>query len=95
MKWYVLEKNQNFNLPEWARTFGVNDEDIVFVPAGISPVSENEVYDRSSDVDIFCAQYNDHMYMPSNWLGNEFPEVADLCRMFENQAEKIKGENVT
>ncbi len=91
MKWFVLEKNSNFNLPEWARTFGIDDNGVVFIPAAVTEIPEDEVYQRLETYsDIPMAQYCEHFYMPSGWLAQEFPAISDLCQMFEIQAKKVK-----
>lgn len=90
MKWYLLDKNENLSLPEWARTFGLEDG-VVFVPAALAQIPENKVcqyFDETADPDAPMAQYNEHFYMPSSWLSQEFPEIADVCRLFELQAQK-------
>ena len=92
MKWYVLDKNENFNLPEWSRTFGVDEDGLVFIPAAVAQIPENDVYLRmesDSNSDIPMAQYNEHYYMPSSWLSKAFPEIADVCQLFGDQAKKV------
>ncbi len=95
MKWYVLEKNANLGLPEWARTFGLGEDDMVYIPAAVTQMPEQEVYLRfQSDSGASLPSYNDHLYLPVTWLSREYPETADLCELFEHQAEKIKTGNI-
>lgn len=92
MKWYVLEKNDNFNLPEWYRTFGIDNDGLLYIPAAVTQYPEDEVLERldaDTNSDIPMAQYNDHFYMLSTWLSKTYPQTADLCQMFELQASKV------
>jgi hypothetical protein len=92
MNWYVLEKNTNFNLPEWSRTFGIDEGGLLYVPAAVTLIPEDEVLkrlDADPNANIPMAQYNDHFYMPGNWLSKEYPQIADICLLFEYQAQKI------
>lgn len=92
MRWYVLEKNKNLNLPEWVRTFGLDESGMVFVPAAVAQIPERDVCKRlDMDGDIPLAEYDEHFYVPSNSLAHAFPEIADVCQLFELQATKLKS----
>lgn len=91
MKWYLLENSETYNLPDWVRTFGIDEYGIVFMAFAVTQLDDSEAYpriDSSSNPDLPSIQYNDHLFLPCHWLSEEFPEIADICGLIESQATK-------
>ena len=89
MEWFYLEKQENSKLPEWKRSFAINDDGVVFVPGALAGISENEVHLCSHFDATPSVENKNHRYFPSKWLAKEFPKSSQLCALIEQEAERI------
>lgn len=89
MKWLTIENSENADdpqFPEWARTVGITDQGLVFVPAGLAG-SEDEVamcmlYDGTES-----HLYRNHTYVPADWMAAEFPKTIEACKSIVLKAQ--------
>lgn len=67
-------------LPKRKRTFAVDQETgQVFVAAALTGDAEHLVYVCASDDRMPVHIYNDHYYVPAEWMAIEFPHTKVLC----------------
>lgn len=88
MKWFTVDDIGIKNLPEWTRSFGISDENVVFVPAAIAEVSEDEIHKCTLYDGTPSTTYKKHRYVPVKWLTKEFPKNSELCEMIEARAQE-------
>lgn len=94
MQWYAMSNNEKSNIPEWARSFGINDKGVVFAPASMAKTPEKEVYLCTHFDGTPSAIHKDHYYVPTSWLSKEFPETAELCALIEKEASGSHANNI-
>jgi hypothetical protein len=86
--WFSVPNLEKKRYPEWRRSFGVNDERRVFVPAAMAEdtptylvvvlaITENQP----------VAEYLNHPFVPSDWLKIEFPKYRDWIEIIETRAQ--------
>jgi hypothetical protein len=78
VKWYEIDKDQWAKLPEWARTYGINERGLVFIPAAVGG-DEWKVYLCTTFDSTPAAVLNEHYYVPAIWLHSKFPESKEIC----------------
>jgi hypothetical protein len=87
---YVFCENPaGLSIPEWVRSLVYAfDDNITFAPAVIAgneeTVAAYTLFDGVSTV-----TYRDHLYLPTDWIAQEYPARADLCRRIECWIQEI------
>ncbi|WP_202862825.1 hypothetical protein [Microbulbifer sp. A4B17] len=64
MKWFSVKNSAIKGFPEWVRSFGIDEEGIVFVPAAMAKVEENEVYLCTLSDGTPSVMYKKHCFVP-------------------------------
>ncbi len=82
MKFYELNSTGNTNLPKWMRSFGIDMDGGIFVPAEYSGQGEMETMLCASYDGISISSYRGHTFVPLAWLEKEFPKRVVLCFFF-------------
>lgn len=95
MQWYAVENTETSKFPEWARSFGINDQRQVFVPAAMANVPEREVHLCTLSDNTPSIVYKDHYFVPADWLCQEFPKTKELCEIIKASAAELMTENLT
>lgn len=86
--WFSVPNLQTTRYPEWRRSFGVNEEGIVFVPAAMAgDASEHWVVVLATTESQPMAVYLNHHFVPSGWLKREFAKHRDLIEIIEARAQ--------
>ena len=89
MKWVIAldcEKNDG-GYPEWLRTIALRSDGEVFVPALIAgDESAIGFYCLVNDIDSYL--YNDHLYVPADWMSAEHPETREECEQMVTEGRK-------
>lgn len=88
MRWYVIENTAFTAFPEWIRTIGLSPAGQILLPAAMGD------HDNEALVAICASEasgepmvvHQDHLYVPSDWLRDEYPAIADLIRTVEAHA---------
>jgi len=83
IQWYLMESPANF--PKWKRTFGVSDDGVVFLPAGIAGNEQAVLLSASYD-GVEVAQDFGHLYVSATWMAREYPRTAEICAAAEKYA---------
>jgi len=89
MQWFKVEKTFTPNFPEWTIKFGIDENGVVFVPAAMAKIPEEEVYMCTLFDSTVSISHKNHWYVPSSWLAKEFPDTSDLCSSIELKAREI------
>jgi hypothetical protein len=84
MQWFAVKRPQGTREPQWKFCAAIDAEGIVFAPAAIAG-NEQAV--------LLCAAYDGvsavinkrHVYLPTTWLANEYPDTADVFRRIEQR----------
>ena len=74
-------------IPKWKRTLAVSDDGTVYMPAAAAG-NENEVGMRASFDGVSAVVISKHLFLPTNWLTREYPDVADICANAEAKARE-------
>jgi hypothetical protein len=90
MQWFSVIRPQGTREPQWKLCAGIDDDGTVFAPAGIAG-NEQTV--------LLCALFDGvpavvdkrHVYLPTTWLANEYPDMAEVFRTIERES---KGDQV-
>ncbi|MCY1297029.1 hypothetical protein D9M69_464070 [compost metagenome] len=79
LNWNEFELSDK-KFPKWKRSFAVDQETgQVFVAAALTGDAEYLVYVCASDDLMLVHTYNDHYYVPAEWMAIEFPHTKVLC----------------
>lgn len=74
-------------LPKWKRTFAVDQETgQVFVAAALTGDAEHLVYICASDDRQPVHFFNEHYYVPADWLMIEFNNTRPICELIKKVA---------
>jgi len=92
--WFCVSNTDDKRFPEWRRSFGVNDDGIVFVPAAMAgDETEMNVTLCASGDGQSTAVHLDHHFVPSDWLKREFPKHFELIEIIEARAQTALSEH--
>ena len=88
MRWYVIENSEFTAFPEWIRTVGLTPGGQILLPAAMGE------HDNEALVAISASEatgepmvvHNKHLYVPSQWLREEYPAIAELIQTVEHHA---------
>lgn len=83
------------NWPKWKRSFLVNEDGQVFLPAILAGNENNVFFMASWDGGIETVLHKKHLFVPLKWMLSEFPETSDICSKIANDprlADLIKKE---
>lgn len=88
MRWYVIENTAFTAFPEWIRTVGLSPSGQILLPAAMGD------HDNEALVAISASEasgepmvvHQEHLYVPGQWLRDEYPEIADLIWTVEAHA---------
>lgn len=89
MQWFEIDDPKANDFPVWAKSFSINDEGRLFVPAAIAKVPEQEVFLCTLSDSIPSILHKNHRYVPAKWLATEFPKASELCRLIEAAATEL------
>lgn len=91
LHWIEFVLPQASDRTNWKRTIGICDETgRIMVPAAMAAREEEVLMCARFDATP-TARYKDHLYVPSTWLANEFPDCAELCAAAEAGARRWEG----
>ncbi|MGH2419837.1 hypothetical protein EJ576_22360 [Pseudomonas sp. C 49-2] len=86
--WFSVSNLETTRYPEWRRSFGVNEEGGVFVPAAMAAdTSEQWVVVLATTENQPIAVYLNHYFVPSGWLKREFSKHRELIEIIEARAQ--------
>lgn len=86
--WFSVPNLEKKRYPEWRRSFGVNDERRVFVPAAMAADTAAQlVVVLAITENQPVAEYLNHPFVPSDWLKRDFPKHRDLIEIIEARAQ--------
>lgn len=89
LHWFAVDNPIGKRIPEWRRSFGVDDAGIVYVPAAMAGVeTELNVLLCASNDGQPNAVHLDHHYVPTTWLKQEFPKHLELIEIIEAKAKE-------
>jgi hypothetical protein len=74
--------------PDWARSAVIDADGVVYVPAAIGGNEDNvlicAVWENVTSI------YSDgHLYLPSEWMAREYPDMADIVRLVESRVREF------
>ncbi|CAM3356433.1 hypothetical protein BZK31_06095 [Pseudomonas floridensis] len=91
--WFCDSNLDGRCFPEWRRSFGVSDNEEVFVPAAMAgEETEMNVTLCASGDGQSTAMHLDHHFVPSDWLKREFPKHFELIEMIQASAQTASVE---
>lgn len=95
ISWYAVPSPELKRVPEWRRSYGIDDGGKVFVPAAMSG-DDNELIVQlcAANDGQATALHLDHHYVPSKWLKQEFPKHRELIELLEANAADALAEQV-
>ncbi|RTT13490.1 hypothetical protein DY954_07590 [Pseudomonas aeruginosa] len=87
IRWFSVPNPEHKRFPEWRRSFGIDDQGEVYVPAAMAG-DENElnVMLCAADDRQITAVHLEHHFVPSEWLKREFPKHFELIEIIEARA---------
>lgn len=86
--WFSVPDLEKKRYPEWRRSFGVNDERRVFVPAAMAgDTAAHLVVVIAITENQPVVEYLNHPFVPSDWLKKDFPKYRDLIEIIEARAQ--------
>jgi hypothetical protein len=83
LTWFVVSLPDN-DLPEWARTVAVAEDETVFVTAMLGVGGEAAVGLMAIAAGVPVVVNGGHAYLPADWMAGAYPDVAVLCRQIES-----------
>ena len=90
--WFEVEEFQNKKIPKWQRSAAISSDGVVFVPSAIAG-DEQEVYLCTLFDSTPSLRYLDHIYVPTNWLTEEFPNTTEACKQTELKLRQAMKSN--
>ncbi len=90
MKFYELNSTGDTNLPKWMRSFGVDIDGDIFVPAIYSGQSEMATMLCASYDGIPISSYKRHTFVPLEWLEKEYQKEPVLFQKIRETIEQMK-----
>ena len=88
LRWCEVDAGKR-NQPAWLRSAALADDGTVFVPAAIAgetDVSLSAAYDG-----VTIVKYRNHVFVPSDWLKQEYRQTADLVFKIERGVREFFG----
>jgi len=87
MQWFSVIRPKGTREPQWKLCAGIDENGIVFAPAGIAG-NEQAV--------LLCAFYDGisavvskrHAYLPTTWLAKEYPDMAEVFHSIERRVTR-------
>jgi myo-inositol-hexaphosphate 3-phosphohydrolase len=82
------------SIPSWARIAIVSDDDVLFVTPAVADISEMTA--------LLCAgwdgtpviNYNEHIYVPADWMKREYPRCVDLVDKISARVAKVQSDGL-
>jgi hypothetical protein len=91
MRWYVIENTESTAFPEWIRTIGLTLGGQILLPAAMGD-HDNEALVAISSSEATgdpMVVYREHLYVPSQWLRTEYPDIAELVMAVEAHVKTL------
>lgn len=89
LAWFAVDNSIGKRIPEWRRSFGVDDDGTVYVPAAMAGVeTELNVLLCAQDAGQRSAVHLDHHFVPTTWLKQEYPKHLELIEIIEKRASE-------
>lgn len=87
IQWFCVPKPDGKRIPEWRRSFGINDSGDVFVPAAMAgdETEMNVTLCALADTQQ-TAVHLEHHFVPSGWLKDVYPKHFELIEIIEARA---------
>ncbi len=90
--WLEAKNPNGPRIPKPGRTAGITKDNKLFLWAG---------YGGNENAVVMCAGYDgigfeifeDHAYMPEDWMVQEYPQLKDLCEKIRATLMKYKAEH--
>ncbi len=74
-------------IPEWIRSAALADDGRVYMPAAACGNETQALLAAGFDgVDMLMD--DNHLYLPTDWMAREYPNLADLCAKIERTVKK-------
>jgi hypothetical protein len=73
------------------RSAALSDDGTVFIPAAIAGHEQQAVLCATWDGTVPLVIDDDHAYLPAQWMAREYPEIADICHVIEEQTKAHFG----
>lgn len=87
-EWITFVGGNNDKLPGWIRTAGYDpDATTIYAPAAIAGVSEAEVSLATKFDGMSSRTHMDHLFVPADWLMEEFPKCRSVCEALVKSVE--------
>ena len=84
VEWF--ENGAKGNFPKYMRLIGKGSDGTVYLPIDIS--NERNAFLLALD-DRVGVTYQEHIYVPSTWLSETFPQCKEVCDAAVNMIKKF------
>jgi hypothetical protein len=91
-EWYEFPSGKRKGMPKWQRRAAIAGDGTIFIPAIVAG-GENTVFLCAGYDGTRVVYHSGHLYVPSDWVKREFPQVADVALKIEGRvAEASRGQ---
>ncbi|MFJ7792905.1 hypothetical protein [Pseudomonas sp. NPDC096950] len=88
MRWIELESVPGKKMPRWQRSAGLGDDGTVYAPAAMGG-NEQAVMLCAGYDGITLVSYLNHVFVSTDWLAKEYPQLEGLCEAIVKKVNKI------
>lgn len=84
VSWICVDSPPGQSAPKWALTAAIDDRGVIYGPAVILGNELNALVAASWDGGIPAIESRGHIYLPTRWMAEEDPRIADICEKIES-----------
>jgi len=88
LNWFEVENSVGKKSPRWQRSVAITSDGTVFIPSAIAG-NEHEVFLCTLSDGTPSLNYLNHIYVPTSWLAQEFPDTKETCEVIELNIRKF------
>lgn len=87
MQWLTIENPKSHQYPMWLRSFAVEDDGQVWMPAALAGDEATTVLCLAFDGEE-GVERDGHVYVRASWLAREFPHTRAACSGAERRGQE-------
>ena len=87
LKWIIVENPPGQRRPKWQRSACIDREGTVYAPAAITGNEMKAMLCATWDGNTPMVESDGHIYLPTQWMASEYPDMADVFELIERKAK--------
>lgn len=93
MIWLTVDDRPGNDTPRWVRSVAVADNGTIYAPAAMTDDESGAFIRVFFDGDVAMIFDEDHLYLPTGWIADAYPRVADICDKIEAKVRDWHARN--